>query len=158
MDNELRYLLQQGPTSVKELARLSGKSTSTLYKALKNDEVIVSDGENGKLFSLSVEESAVNGPGATAEAPEEETPIESPVVAPAPQNGPAKRGRKATGAGKRLTAASSDNPRHKDSHGYRSLQIIIDTPGITTEDFVAAGGRLNDLRWDIKHGNVKAED
>lgn len=52
------------------------------------------------------------------------------------------------------------NPRRPGSYGHTSLQIIIDAgdAGITTEDYVKAGGRMNDLHWDIDHGNAVAED
>jgi hypothetical protein len=165
MDKELRYFLEQGPTTVKELARLTGKSTSTIYKNLKDVEGLVeSDSPNGKRFHL-VAASPVDGPLASTETSTPETPNDQTAVAPAPSTG--VRGRKATAAGQRLFPDASllggdepqtyQNPRRKDSHGYRSLQIIIDNPGITTEEFIAKGGRLNDLRWDIAHGNVKVE-
>jgi hypothetical protein len=153
MDKELRYFLEQGPTTVKELARLTGKSTSTIYKNLKDvEDLVEGDGPNGKVFS--------------AEASTPETPTDQAAVAPAPSSG--VRGRKATAAGQKLFPADfhnaritpeyiGTNPRRKGSHGYRSLQIIIDNPGIITEDYLSKGGRLNDLRWDIAHGNVKAE-
>lgn len=52
------------------------------------------------------------------------------------------------------------NPRRPGSYGHTSLQIIIDAgdAGITTEDYVKAGGRMNDLHWDIDHGSAVAED
>ncbi len=153
MDKELRYLLEQGPTTVKELARLSGKSTSTLYKVLKADGIDVVESPEGKRYSMRPET-----PQETTEpAPSTLSLTGDATVSPAPIDGPAKRGRKTTAAGQRLTAASSDNPRRKASHGYHSLQIIIDNPGITTEEYLAKGGRSNDLRWDLAHGNVISE-
>lgn len=52
------------------------------------------------------------------------------------------------------------NPRRAGSHGFRSLQIIIDAGdfGIKTEDYVKAGGRMNDLHWDVDHGNVEVRE
>lgn len=70
-----------------------------------------------------------------------------------------RRGKVAALAGKKLlpTAEAKDaNPRRKDSHGFRSLEIIRKQPGLTYEAFVAAGGRPNDLRWDVNHGHVAA--
>lgn len=157
MDNELRFFLQRGPTSVKELARLTGKSTSTLYKALKDPAVQEQEGEKGKLFFIAQE---TNEDGAGAAKGGESTPGPSggQNVAPAsPAAAKAGRGRKATAAGQKLTATVEENPRRKNSHGYRSLQIVIDNPGLTTEEYTTKGGRLNDLRWDIAHGNVRAE-
>lgn len=66
------------------------------------------------------------------------------------------RGRKSDLIGKTLTCTKDANVRREGSHGHKSLQIIIDNPGITTEAFVEAGGRLVDLKWDIEHSNVVA--
>lgn len=147
MDTELKYFLEQGPQSVKELARLTGKSTSTIYKNLKGiGGVQERDGPNGKQFFLPVAAPAA--------------PVEEPKAAPAAPAAPketGKRGRKAAYAGKKLIAVAHDhNPRRPGSHGFNSLAIIIDNPGITTEQYLNKGGRLNDLRWDIAHGNVEA--
>lgn len=49
------------------------------------------------------------------------------------------------------------NPRREGSHGFNSMQIIISNPGIGYDEYISAGGRLNDLTWDIKHGNCRAE-
>ncbi len=146
MNNELKFFLMQGATSVKELARLTGKSTSTLYKALKEEGVEKTDA--GLFFMLPDAEASQDATGATKDAAVGPAPTEVPVAAP--------RGRKATADGQTLTATVTDNPRRKTSHGYRSLQIILDNPGLTTEDYLSKGGRLNDLRWDIAHGRVKA--
>lgn len=69
----------------------------------------------------------------------------------------ATRGRTSAFAGKHLRAAVGSNPRRPGSHGYRSLQIIIDNPGISTEDFVKSGGRLVDLAWDYQRDRVVVE-
>lgn len=66
------------------------------------------------------------------------------------------RGRKSELLGKSLTCTSDGNQRREGSHGHKSLQIVIDNPGITTEAFIEAGGRLVDLKWDIDKGNVTA--
>lgn len=164
MDNELRFLLEQGPTSVKELARLAGKSTSTIYKAIKHPDVQETSVNDGpRLYFVK--------PSAPVAVPESTAPVSAPVppataaaVAPAPS----KRGRKPTAQGQKLFPSATllggadspptyQNPRRKTSAGFKSLQIIIDSPGISAEDYVSKGGRLNDLRWDIAHGNVKAE-
>ncbi len=49
------------------------------------------------------------------------------------------------------------NPRRAGSHGERSLQIIIDNPGITYEEAIASGARAVDIRWDFEKGYVIAE-
>lgn len=165
MDKELQFFLEQGPTTVKELARLTGKSTSGIYKALKADGVIAADSDKGKVFSM-LPASPVDGAGDTAQS------LPTKPIIQFDEDVPAKRGRKNTAAGQKLSpglqmlAAGETpkekgnhyvNPRRAGSHGYRSLQIIIDHPGITTEEYIAKGGRLNDLRWDLAHGNVRTE-
>lgn len=69
-----------------------------------------------------------------------------------------KRGRKSNFDGMKLRAkeGTTENPRREGTHGYKSMQIILDNPGISYEDFISQGGRANDLRWDIEHGNVVA--
>ena len=43
-----------------------------------------------------------------------------------------------------------DNPRKPGTHGFQSFNLV--KPGMTVEAYLAAGGRANDLRWDIDHG------
>lgn len=52
------------------------------------------------------------------------------------------------------------NPRRPGSHGWNSLKIIIDAgdKGITLDAYQKAGGRMNDLHWDVDHGNAEAVD
>lgn len=68
-----------------------------------------------------------------------------------------KRGRKSNFNGLKLHSVNVENPRREGTHGHKSMQIIIDNPGISYEDFIAKGGRANDLRWDIEHSNVVAK-
>lgn len=162
MNDQLKFFLQQGPTSVKELARLTGNSTSAIYKALKEEGVISTDSDKGKLFSMKPAAEAptaapVDGAEDTPPASVTETPREPVNYDPADAPDLARRGRKPTAAGKKLTANINSNERRANSHGYRSLQIILDNPGISTEDFLSKGGRLNDLRWDIARNRVRAE-
>lgn len=171
MDDELRFFLKRGPTSVKELARLTGKSDSGIRKAIINagDEVSTTKNEKGVTLAFIPPKTNEDGAGATKAG--ESTPAPSATENGAPASPAAAkdgRGRKATAAGQNLFPSEQllvgddspqtyQNPRRQNSHGYRSLQIVIDNPGITTEEYVAKGGRLNDLRWDIAHGNVRAE-
>jgi hypothetical protein len=46
------------------------------------------------------------------------------------------------------------NPRREGSYGYRSMEIIIANPGIAYEDYLARGGRRDDIDWDTKFGNA----
>jgi hypothetical protein len=62
-------------------------------------------------------------------------------------------------AGKKLypsKEAAKANPRREGSHGFRSLAIIIAKPGISYSDFLAAGGRNRDLRYDVSQGHAVA--
>ena len=89
------------------------------------------------------------------QAPATEQPAAVPAAVPT-----AKRGRsnKCSGMSLRPTATCAyGNPRREGSCGHKSLQIIIDNPGILVEDFIRLGGRSNDLRWDLGHGNATAE-
>lgn len=129
-----------------------------------------------KASSPSTPETQLNSettnPSAETEAPAVET--EAPAVeveatsaeAPAVEVQPAssevstKRGRGKSLSGLILWATdkcTAGNPRREGSWGQKSLQIIINNPGLTLEEFLIRGGRTNDLRWDIQHGNVISE-
>jgi hypothetical protein len=51
------------------------------------------------------------------------------------------------------------NPRKQGSHGHRSMAVVLEAgaDGLSYEDYIKGGGRPNDLKWDIDHGNVKLE-
>jgi hypothetical protein len=49
------------------------------------------------------------------------------------------------------------NPRRPGSHGYNSLEIIIRKPGVSYDEFIKAGGRAQDLRWDIDKNYVSVK-
>lgn len=161
----LRHFLVEGPCSVRNLVRLTGKSDSGIRKVLAENTDIVQcrkDSTGTNVFWIDPERVLP-----TAEQQEvTETVASEPSAAPEVQSttsetDPAqiglKPGRKALGAGKRLFPADANNPRRKGSHGFHSLQVVIDNPGINHEDYLTMGGRNNDLRWDITHGNVLVE-
>jgi hypothetical protein len=61
-----------------------------------------------------------------------------------------KRGRASGFAGKIIRAEVDENPRREGTGGHRSMEIILAHPkGISYEDFLAAGGRRQDLVWDL---------
>ena len=70
--------------------------------------------------------------------------------------GGAKRGRKSEFAGVKIFPADGlkENPRREGGFGYKAMEFIMKNPGVSYEDFVAAGGRRQDLAWDIAKGNV----
>jgi hypothetical protein len=75
----------------------------------------------------------------------------------AEKQGQGRRGRKPTGLGKRFFALCTVNVRREGSFGHTSLQIIMDNPGITGDEFLAKGGRLKDLRFDLQQQRVRLE-
>ena len=52
-----------------------------------------------------------------------------------------------------------ENPRRSESgFGYKSMEIILASPGLTIGEFLKAGGRWRDLHWDVEKGNVRIDD
>lgn len=57
--------------------------------------------------------------------------------------------------GKTIRSLVTENPRREGTHGHISMAIVIKAKEISYEDYRAAGGRPNDLQWDIDHKNVE---
>jgi len=91
--------------------------------------------------------------------PRKEDPMNEIRTATKPESAGEKRGRSSQFNGKKLFPANglSENPRRNGTSGHKSMSIILASPGITFEDFVADGGRAQDLRWDIAHNAVRVE-
>ena len=66
-----------------------------------------------------------------------------------------QRGRPSELAGKKIYLKVDENPRRKGTHGHKSFALIKN--GMAIEDFIAAGGRMADLRWDLLHKNVEVK-
>lgn len=64
------------------------------------------------------------------------------------------RGRPSPLHGKKLYVKVEANPRRKGSIGAKSFNLIKN--GMLVEDYIAAGGRMQDLRWDLTHKYVEA--
>jgi hypothetical protein len=64
-------------------------------------------------------------------------------------------GRPSAFAGKVIRKVADENPRREGTHGYKSWQLI--KSGMTYEKYIAAGGRRQDLAWDLERGYVKLE-
>lgn len=100
------------------------------------------------------------GSAATAEAPavtfeEPDNGVPVPPVSPKVQRG-RKPGVSDKYRDKMARPISKDNPRRKGSHGWKSFQILLGKPeGISVEAFVAAGGRMKDLAWDIQYKHAE---
>ena len=79
----------------------------------------------------------------------------------APKSDKPSRGRESALSGKFLYPAEKlegKNPRREGVPGWHSMTIVLKRPGITTAKYLESGGRLEDLRWDVKHGNIEAAD
>lgn len=120
---------------------------------LIKDELLKHDRKNA-LPTTRLENTVING-GSTPAATEPKQKAKDKMKDET-QEATSNRGRKSDLLGKTLTCTKEENPRREGSHGYKSIQIIIDNPGITTEAFIEAGGRLVDLKWDIKNNSVTA--
>lgn len=59
-------------------------------------------------------------------------------------------------AGKFIFKLVKDNPRKPDTWGWKSFNLVKD--GMAVEDYLKAGGRKNDLAWDIDHKFVELRD
>jgi|TARA_R110000824_G_scaffold329881_1_gene516647 hypothetical protein len=69
---------------------------------------------------------------------------------------PAPKEKRASFKGKMIRSKTPTNPRREATKGFHSMQILIDAGvSISYEDYVAGGGRPNDLAWDISKGNAE---
>lgn len=81
-------------------------------------------------------------------------PKEKKVKAPKGESNPAEnRGRNSSYASKKIYKKTEENPRRENTHGHKSFSVIKN--GMTFEDYIAAGGRANDLRWDLERGHLE---
>ncbi len=79
----------------------------------------------------------------------------------APKTDKPSRGRESALSGKFLYPAEKlegKNPRREGVPGWHSMAIVLKRPGITTAKYLESGGRLEDLRWGVKHGNIEVAD
>lgn len=56
------------------------------------------------------------------------------------------------------STADGKNPRKPGTAGHTAHQIVLDKPGLTFEEYRAAGGRTIDLEWDLMHGWLEVRD
>jgi hypothetical protein len=56
----------------------------------------------------------------------------------------------------RIYLLRKDNPRKEGTHGWSSWEKVKN--GMTVADYLSAGGRRNDLQWDIEHGWAELRD
>jgi hypothetical protein len=66
---------------------------------------------------------------------------------------PQPAGRKSAFSGKKINKVAKENPRRKGSIGFKSFALIKN--GMTYEQYLEAGGRRQDLAFDLTAGHVK---
>lgn len=64
-----------------------------------------------------------------------------------------KPGPRSSKVGKKIYKLVDGNPRREGTHGFTSFALIKD--GMPYDDYIKAGGRNNDLGWDIDHKYVE---
>ena len=64
-----------------------------------------------------------------------------------------RRGRKNANAGKKIYLKVEGNPRRVGTIGYKSFSLLRN--GMTLEEYLAAGGRNVDLRWELSKKTVE---
>ena len=99
---------------------------------------------HGKVIQCEPSEEAAPAP-ASAAAPKKEKAQAKKT------EGEVKRGRVSEFAGKTIHSKVDENPRREGTQGFASFKIVLATPGLTYEDYLAAGGRRQDLAWDLAH-------
>lgn len=52
-------------------------------------------------------------------------------------------------AGKKIYRIVKTNPRKENTWGWKSFNVVKD--GMTVAEYLKAGGRRNDLAWDVDH-------
>lgn len=68
------------------------------------------------------------------------------------------RGRASSHAGKFIERKVADNPRREGSFGFHSFNAVPKKGRISYEDYIKAGGRSGDLRYDIEHEFLTIHD
>ena len=53
---------------------------------------------------------------------------------------------------------SPANPRKLGSEGYICMDVVIKNPGLTVAEYLATGGIMRSLKWDVEHGFTRLED
>ena len=62
-------------------------------------------------------------------------------------------GPRSDNAGKKIYRLVKGNPRREGSIGHASFALIRDS--MTYEEYIEAGGRAGDVKWDIEHGFIE---
>lgn len=157
-----RKTLGRSSDKMKAAARFAKELASALKKEDASEELIEilkSPGievATGALHGMLDEAGAKSGPEPKTEAAPKEGKPKPAKEKKSPKQTSSANGKRATFNGRKLFPLVKENPRRKGSHGHTSMEIILKTPGIAYEAFIKAGGRRNDLTWDINAGNAEA--
>ena len=132
-------LFKDRPTGLK---RLSGVLIQ--LHALESDPTASTEAAAPKAKKAKVTKAEANGQDAT------------PKVKRTKKVKEPKERKGARCAGKCLTAAHLiKNPRREGTAGFKSMQIVLENPGILFEDFLAQGGRRKDVTRNLRKGFLK---
>lgn len=131
-----------------EAAKISVKDLVFIYNNNREERPEISGFKN-RTAGVALVFALLNGD----ELPEEHLP-KPPKEKAEGANGEVHRGKF---AGKKIYPVKEENPRRADTFGWRSMKIIIDEPGIVTEEYLKKGGRTRDLQWDFDRGHVRLE-
>jgi len=101
---------------------------------------------HGKAVDVALYADEVAAPAPQAKAPKK---AKAAAKQAAPEG--TKRGRVSEFSGKTIKSKVPENPRREGTQGFESFKIVLANPGITYEDYLAAGGRRQDLAWDLDH-------
>lgn len=130
-----------------EAAKISVKDLVFIYNGNRGEDNVEIQGFKNRTAGVAAVWALLNGEAIPDEAaPKPKVPKEA--------NGEVHRGKF---AGKKIFPVKEENPRRADTFGWRSMKIIIDEPGIVTEEYLKKGGRTRDLQWDYDRGHVRLE-
>lgn len=85
----------------------------------------------------------------------------APKKIDAEETGPRKpRGRVSVYSGKFIYPSKEtmeENPRREETLGFQALELIRQNPGISYDEWIAAGGAGNHFKWDLDRGHIVIE-
>lgn len=132
-----------------EIAKKLSTSTATVCKAIEQLDRLQlvkmeddSPDDNTKFYYVHLTT------GGSGYEPPKEGDAVPKVKLPGENPGP-----RSNSSGKKLYKLVDKNPRREGTHGWKSFNLIKD--GMSYEDYKAAGGRNNDLAWDVEHKFVE---
>jgi hypothetical protein len=134
-------------------AKAKAKAEAAAAKAAEAEAKAKAKAEEAEAKAKAKAEAAAAKAAAKAEAAEAEAEAKAEAKAARKAAGEAPR---RGNSGKHLYPLVGKNPRRPGSFGHFSMQIILDEPGISYEEYIKKGGRSNDLNWDIDHGFTEA--